>query len=57
MNVDCNGHYLQENIMQLGQTKLALDEAVAGEDNDKIEKVMKDSLMNTLRKQLLENDE
>ena len=44
-------------MLRLAQTKLALDEAVAGEDGDtKAEKIMKESLMSTLRKQFVESD-
>lgn len=42
-------------MLQLGQTKLALDEAVAGEDEagaEKVEREMKTSLMNVVRKKL-----
>lgn len=43
-------------MLRLGQTKLALDEAVAGDGGDQagedIERKMKTSLMSTLRKQL-----
>lgn len=45
-------------MLRLGQTKLALDEAVAGEDGDSnAEKVMKASLMSTLRKQFVDSGE
>jgi SWI/SNF-related matrix-associated actin-dependent regulator 1 of chromatin subfamily A len=51
-------------MLKLGETKLALDEAVAG-DNDEVagngenayEKEMKTSLMNVLRKQFASQDE
>jgi SWI/SNF-related matrix-associated actin-dependent regulator 1 of chromatin subfamily A len=51
---------IEEDMLQLGATKLALDEAVAG-DSDKggecaPERTMKTSLMNTLR-QHFEKDE
>ena len=42
-------------MLRLGQTKLALDEAVSGdggEAGEDIERKMKTSLMSTLRKQL-----
>jgi SWI/SNF-related matrix-associated actin-dependent regulator 1 of chromatin subfamily A len=43
-------------MLRLGQTKLALDEAVAGDGSEQagedIERKMKTSLMSTLRKQL-----
>ena len=43
-------------MLRLGQTKLALDEAVAGDDSEQagedVERKMKTSLMSTLRKQL-----
>lgn len=56
---------IEEDILRLGQTKLALDEAVAGEseeaDGDKgtsrQEKEIKKSLMSELRKQLERQDE
>ncbi|KAI6002712.1 SNF2 family N-terminal domain-containing protein [Pisolithus albus] len=55
---------IEEDMLRLGETKLALDEAVAGEgedgDGDKgesaQEKEMKMSLMNVLRKQLEQQD-
>jgi SWI/SNF-related matrix-associated actin-dependent regulator 1 of chromatin subfamily A len=44
-------------MLNLARTKLALDEAVAGEDGDsKAEKIMKESLMSTLRRQFVENE-
>lgn len=46
---------IEEDMLQLGQTKLALDEAVAGEDEaggGKVEMEMKTSLMNVVRKKL-----
>jgi SWI/SNF-related matrix-associated actin-dependent regulator of chromatin subfamily A containing DEAD/H box 1 len=49
---------IEEDMLKLGETKLALDEAVAGDNddaNDQEESVpereMKTSLMNVLRKQ------
>ncbi|TDL24318.1 hypothetical protein BD410DRAFT_786432 [Rickenella mellea] len=54
---------IEEDMLRLGQTKLALDEAVAGEvddgdgkDENAPEKLMKTSLMETLRKQLENED-
>jgi len=47
---------IEEDMLRLGQTKLALDEAVAGDGGEQasedIERKMKTSLMSTLRKQL-----
>ena len=47
---------IEEDMLHLGQTKLALDEAVAGDGGEHagedIERKMKTSLMSTLRKQL-----
>jgi len=47
---------IEEDMLRLGQTKLALDEAVAGDGGEPagedIERKMKTSLMSTLRKQL-----
>ena len=42
--------------MELGLTKLALDEAVAGDEEgeEKVEREMKTSLMNVVRKKLEE---
>lgn len=47
---------IEEDMLRLGQTKLALDEAVAGDAEEgagegKAEKIMRTSLMDTLRKQ------
>jgi SWI/SNF-related matrix-associated actin-dependent regulator 1 of chromatin subfamily A len=43
-------------MLRLGETKLALDSAVTGEDGDKrVEKEMKASLLRTLRLQLVED--
>lgn len=51
---------IEEDMYRLGQTKLALDEAVAGDAEEggeaKAEKIMRTSLMNTLRKQFEEED-
>jgi hypothetical protein len=47
---------IEEDMLRLGQTKLALDEAVAGDGSEQagedVERKMKTSLMSTLRKQL-----
>lgn len=44
---------IEEDMLDLGMTKLALDEAVAGEEGEeKIEREMKTSLMNVVRKKL-----
>jgi SWI/SNF-related matrix-associated actin-dependent regulator of chromatin subfamily A containing DEAD/H box 1 len=47
---------IEEDMLHLGQTKLALDEAVAGDSGEQagedFERKMKTSLMSTLRKQL-----
>ena len=47
---------IEEDMLRLGQTKLALDEAVAGDADDKNEtapeREMKTSLLRTLRQQL-----
>ncbi|PPQ63979.1 hypothetical protein CVT24_009408, partial [Panaeolus cyanescens] len=47
---------IEEDILKLGQTKLALDEAVAGDADERgegeSERVVKTSLMNVLRQQL-----
>ncbi|KAG6819580.1 hypothetical protein H0H93_010506 [Arthromyces matolae] len=46
---------IEEDMLKLGETKLALDEAVAGDTEEKsegaLEREMKTSLMNVLRKQ------
>jgi SWI/SNF-related matrix-associated actin-dependent regulator of chromatin subfamily A containing DEAD/H box 1 len=55
---------IEEDMLRLGETKLALDEAVAGDAEEaegdkgesKQEKEMKMSLMNVLRKQLEQQD-
>jgi len=45
-------------MLRLGRTKLALDEAVAGEhSNEKAEEVMKASLMSTLRQEVIDLDD
>ncbi|EKM54402.1 uncharacterized protein PHACADRAFT_97789 [Phanerochaete carnosa HHB-10118-sp] len=44
---------IEEDMLELGMTKLALDEAVAGEEGEeKVEREMKTSLMNVVRKRL-----
>jgi SWI/SNF-related matrix-associated actin-dependent regulator of chromatin subfamily A containing DEAD/H box 1 len=44
---------IEEDMLELGKMKLALDEAVAGEEEEqKIEREMKTSLMNVVRKKL-----
>ena len=47
---------IEEDMLRLGQTKLALDEAVAGDGGEQaegdFERKIKTSLMSTLRKQL-----
>ena len=44
---------IEEDMLALGMTKLALDEAVAGEEGEeKVEREMKTSLMNVVRKKL-----
>ncbi|KAI5121564.1 hypothetical protein M0805_000745 [Coniferiporia weirii] len=53
---------IEEDMLRLGETKLALDEAVAGDTDEpssgetKAEKIMRTSLMETLRKQFEEED-
>ena len=47
---------IEEDMLALGQMKLALDEAVAGEEGEHIEQEMKVSLMSVVRKKL-ETDE
>lgn len=55
---------IEEDMLRLGETKLALDEAVAGDGEEADgdtgesaqEKEMKISLMNVLRKQLEKQD-
>jgi len=49
---------VEEHMLRLGRTKLALDEAVAGENsNEKAEEVMKASLMSTLRQEVIDLEE
>ena len=47
---------IEEDMLRLGQTKLALDEAVAGDGGEQVgedfERKIKTSLMSALRKQL-----
>ena len=44
---------IEEDMLSLGMTKLALDEAVAGEEGEeRIEQEMKTTLMNVVRKKL-----
>ena len=44
---------IEEDILELGKMKLALDEAVAGEEGEeRIEQEMKTTLMNVVRKKL-----
>ncbi|CAL1706892.1 unnamed protein product [Somion occarium] len=44
---------IEEDMLQLGMTKLALDEAVAGEEGEeRVEQEMKTSLMNVVRRKL-----
>ena len=45
---------IEEDMLELGRTKLALDEAVAGDEEgeERIETEMKTSLMNVVRKKL-----
>ena len=44
---------IEEDMLELGRMKLALDEAVAGEEDDQVvEREMKTSLMNVVRKKL-----
>ena len=47
---------IEEDMLQLGLTKLALDEAVAGDEegDERIEREIKTSLMNVVRKKLEE---
>ncbi|KAI0058095.1 hypothetical protein BV25DRAFT_1891862 [Artomyces pyxidatus] len=51
---------IEEDMLRLGQTKLALDEAVAGDTDEggggeNVERQMKTSLMGALRRQLADN--
>ena len=49
---------IEEDMFALGQMKLALDEAVAGEEVDeRVEREMKMSLMNAVRKKLATDDD
>ena len=48
---------IEEDMFALGQMKLALDEAVAGEEaEERVEREMKMSLMNAVRKKLVTPD-
>ena len=49
---------IEEDMLELGRTKLALDDAVAGEEEgeEKVEREMKTSLMNVVRKKLEETN-
>ena len=53
---------IEEDMLRLGETKLALDEAVAGDPEDadagdaKAEKIMRQSLMERLRRQFEQED-
>ncbi|RDX55004.1 hypothetical protein OH76DRAFT_1452755 [Lentinus brumalis] len=49
---------IEEDMLALGQMKLALDEAVAGEEaEERIEREMKMSLMNAVRKKLVTDED
>lgn len=49
---------IEEDMLSLGLTKLALDEAVAGEEGEeKVEREIKTSLMNVVRKKLEAGEE
>lgn len=48
---------IEENMFELGQMKLALDEAVAGEEGEHIEREMKMSLMSVVRKKLTTDED
>ncbi|KAI0663601.1 SNF2 family N-terminal domain-containing protein [Cubamyces menziesii] len=49
---------IEEDMLALGMTKLALDEAVAGEDaEERVEKEMKMSLMNAVRRKLVTDED
>ncbi|KAH9858822.1 SNF2 family N-terminal domain-containing protein [Lenzites betulinus] len=49
---------IEEDMLALGMTKLALDEAVAGEDaEERVEKEMKVSLMNAVRRKLVSTED
>ena len=48
---------IEEDMLALRQMKLALDEAVAGEEaEERVEQEMKVSLMNAVRKKLVADD-
>lgn len=49
---------IEEDMLQLGMTKLALDDAVSGNaDGEKIEQEIKTSLMNVVRRKLQGKEE
>ena len=50
---------IEEDMLELGRTKLALDEAVAGDEEveEQVEREIKTSLMNVVRKKLVEDKE
>ena len=48
---------IEEDMLALGQMKLALDEAVAGEEGEHVEREMKMSLMNAVRKKLATDED
>ena len=49
---------IEEDMLALGQMKLALDEAVAGEEaEERVEREMKMSLMNAVRKKLATDED
>ncbi len=49
---------IEEDMFALGQMKLALDEAVAGEEaEERVEREMKMSLMNAVRKKLVTDED
>ena len=47
---------IEEDMLELGKTKLALDDAVAGDEatEERVEREMKTSLMNVVRKKMEE---
>ena len=48
---------IEEDMLALGQMKLALDEAVAGEEGEHVEREMKMSLMSAVRKKLVTDED
>jgi len=52
---------IEEDMLRLGETKLALDEAVAGDTDDKDgsapERALKTSLLKTLRQQFIQSEQ